>query len=501
MENTNKRPNYHINSWQNWLNDPNGLIYYNNEYHAFYQHYPYEHKWGPMHWGHVVSKDLYRWEHKAIALYPDKNGYCFSGSAILDKDNVSGLGSKENPPLLLFYTNDMHHNGEEQCLAYSLDGSEFIKYDKNPIIPSNGRIDFRDPKVFYYKKDKSYKMVLSVKDHVEIYSSNNLIDWKHVSNFGPLNYTYPGVWECPDLFPIEYKGKEYWVLILSIGSKIELGNTITQYFVGEFDGTEFIDTYTEKEPHLIDEGFDNYASVSFAHTEENILLGWALDGLYGPDTPDYGYCGQLTSPRIPFLYEKAEKLTHDSYEQSENSDNPLISENYLYLGFRPYPLPNDIKRESLELSIDENKKLGKFSKETLILEFELEADEEFDFELFNTKGELVSLSKVGNTISLNREKAIAEIKNEHLQKEIYQKRLVKSRDNSKSKYFIFFDRPLLEVYAEDGRIIFTATIYPSEDLNEFSISENIECKVYSLEEYQAPMLEDPFKYKSEDLDE
>ena len=135
-----KRPQYHFTPKKGWINDPNGMVYIDGEYHLFYQHYPDDIVWGPMHWGHAVSNDLLQWEHKDIALYPDELGYIFSGSCIYDKENVSGLGTKDNPPLIAFFTHHDPENGrQQQSIAYSLDKEHFIKYEGNPIITNAKR--------------------------------------------------------------------------------------------------------------------------------------------------------------------------------------------------------------------------------------------------------------------------------------------------------------------------------------------------------------------------
>ena len=140
--NEDHRPQYHFSPAANWMNDPNGMVYYEGEYHLFYQYYPDSTVWGPMHWGHAVSPDMVSWEHLPIALYPDSLGYIFSGSAVIDWDNTSGLGDGEEPPMIAIFT---HHEmeGERnktntfqyQSIAYSNDrGRTFVKYDGNPVV-------------------------------------------------------------------------------------------------------------------------------------------------------------------------------------------------------------------------------------------------------------------------------------------------------------------------------------------------------------------------------
>lgn len=169
------RSQYHFTPLAGWMNDPNGMVYYEGEYHLFYQHYPDSTVWGPMHWGHAVSKDLLHWKHLPIALYPDKFGFIFSGSAVVDWGNTSGLGTTETPPMVAIYT---YHDTEgeragridfqTQGIAYSLDkGRSWKKYEQNPVLANPGIRDFRDPKVSWNEVSKQWVMTLAVKDHIE----------------------------------------------------------------------------------------------------------------------------------------------------------------------------------------------------------------------------------------------------------------------------------------------------------------------------------------------
>lgn len=180
MQTKNKyKPVVHFTPPANWMNDPNGMVYVNGRYHLFYQYYPAAPNWGPMHWGHAVSEDLLHWEHLPVALYPDELGCIFSGSCVLDRANVSGLGSIENPPLIAVYTNHrISDHLEQQSIAYSLDYEHFEKYYGNPVIPNKGKPDFRDPKVFFNPVKNCCSLVLAAGSRVEFYSSENLKDWK-----------------------------------------------------------------------------------------------------------------------------------------------------------------------------------------------------------------------------------------------------------------------------------------------------------------------------------
>ena len=243
------RNQFHFSPDSMWMNDPNGMVYYEGEYHLFYQHYPDSNVWGPMHWGHAVSTDLVHWEHLPIALYPDSLGYIFSGSAVVDWENTSGLGQNGQPPMVAIFT---HHDpvGEKagkidfqyQSIAYSNDkGRTWTKYQGNPVVPNPGIRDFRDPKVIWDKDSKQWIMVFAAWDHVKFYGSPNLKDWTYLSDFGKEWGAHTGVWECPDLFPLNIDGTEEqkWVLLLSLNPGSYNGGSGTQYFIGDFDGKEF----------------------------------------------------------------------------------------------------------------------------------------------------------------------------------------------------------------------------------------------------------------------
>ncbi|WP_393073258.1 GH32 C-terminal domain-containing protein [Streptomyces sp. LN704] len=238
------RPQFHFTPERNWMNDPNGLVYYRGEYHLFYQYNPNGNSWGDMSWGHAVSKDLVHWKQLPLALSHDDQEMVFSGSAVVDRDNTTGFGTKKNPPMVAIYTSYNKSTGiQAQSLAYSTDrGRSWTKYQGNPDIDI-GSMDFRDPKVQWYAPTKSWLMTvsLSAEHKVRFYSSKNLKDWKLQSEFGPSGAT-GGVWECPDLFPLAVDGnkkKIKWVLVVNINPGGIAGGSAAQYLVGDFDGKKF----------------------------------------------------------------------------------------------------------------------------------------------------------------------------------------------------------------------------------------------------------------------
>ncbi len=244
------RPSYHFTPQKNWMNDPNGMVYYEGEYHLFYQYNPFGNTWGHMSWGHAVSKDLVQWEHLPLALAEENGVMIFSGSAVVDWNNSSGFGIGNKPPLVAIYTGHEEENRKQyQSIAFSNDkGRTWTKYEGNPVLDIGMR-DFRDPKVFWYGPDKKWVMVvaLSLERKLHLYSSTNLKDWTFLSEFGPENGVN-GIWECPDLFEMTTSdGYKKWVLGINLGRHSVAGGSGGQYVVGHFDGTNFV---KDEEPNV-----------------------------------------------------------------------------------------------------------------------------------------------------------------------------------------------------------------------------------------------------------
>jgi fructan beta-fructosidase len=237
------RPQFHFAPEKNWMNDPNGLVYHQGEYHLFYQHNPNGSSWGDMSWGHAVSEDLVHWDELPLAISHDDEEMVFSGSVVVDHQNTTGFGTLANPPMVAVYTSNPKDVADQnQSLAYSLDrGRTWTKYDGNPVLDIDDN-EFRDPKVQWYAPTQSWLMtvVKATQRKVAFYSSPDLKTWEHLSDFGPQG-AVGGVWECPDLFPLPVDGskKRKWVLLVSLNPGHLYGGSGTQYFVGEFDGTTF----------------------------------------------------------------------------------------------------------------------------------------------------------------------------------------------------------------------------------------------------------------------
>lgn len=302
----------HFTPEKGWMNDPNGLICIDGVYHIFYQHYPDDTKWGPMHWGHAVSTDLTNWRHLPIALFPTEDEYIFSGSAIMDEENVSGLSPDGNRLLLLFYTMHNPKTGEQQQgLAYASEPFiEFKKYEGNPIISNTFdtptyKKDFRDPKVFKNDVLGGYTMVLAVGDHIEFFHSDDFLSWKYTGLFEPSKYGVSGLCECPDLMIFDTDGIKKAVLSMSLILFNEDGSEshIMPYFVGDFDGKVFVPTQ-EYRDEVLDLGPDNYAMVSFntdllAGEKESahLMMGWGENWNDARVNTNTEYFGKLTCAR------------------------------------------------------------------------------------------------------------------------------------------------------------------------------------------------------------
>lgn len=342
------RPQYHFTPRANWMNDPNGMVYLDGEYHLFYQYYPDDNVWGPMHWGHAISTDMVNWEHYPVALFPDEHGWIFSGSAVFDKNNTSGLGTKNNPPLIAIYTyhNDKKaragsKNFQTQGIAYSLDkGRTWTPYENNPVLIGPDIPDFRDPKVSWYEPEQKWVMALAIDDHIGFYSSKNLIDWKFESNFGIDAGTHAGVWECPDLIKMQVEGsnEEKYVLLVSINPGGPNGGSATQYFVGDFNGSEFIlDEKMEQQVSKIPAEFPQ--GHVFADFESN-FSGWTVEGdafALGPVTGNiHGQSGvsNFVGKRLVNSFNKGDATTGEITSQSFTIDRDFIN---FYIGGGQHP--------------------------------------------------------------------------------------------------------------------------------------------------------------------
>jgi fructan beta-fructosidase len=298
------RPQVHFSPRTNWTNDPNGLVYFQGEYHLFFQHNPFGDEWGHMSWGHAVSTDLLHWNELPVAI-PEKDGIMiFTGSVVVDRTNSSGFCGTGKECLVAVYTGDEKSpHRETQNLAYSLDrGRTWTKYEKNPVLDLH-MADFRDPGVFWDESTRQWVMAVALPKEfkVRLYSSHNLKDWTQLSDFGPAG-DVAGVWECPNLLRIPSEnGKEpMWAMKVGLNPGAPQGGSGEQYFFGSFDGKRF-KASTEAGAHgWTDYGKDDYCAISYNGLpagEKPVLLGWMSNWQYAAKSPTSPWRGQMTLPR------------------------------------------------------------------------------------------------------------------------------------------------------------------------------------------------------------
>jgi len=343
------RPKFHFAPQKGWMNDPNGMFFHDGVYHLYFQYYPDDIVWGPMHWGHATSKDLIHWTEHDVALFPDEKGYIFSGCAVVDTDNTSGMGTSENTAIIAIFTYhdpvaeaEGHIKHQSQALAYSLDGGfTFSKYSNNPIIENPGLKDFRDPKIIWDDARNRWLMVLSTYGESLFYTSRNLIDWEYQSSFGKGIGAHGGVWECPEIFPLQVDShstepKEIkWVLLQSLNPGGPNGGSATQYFIGNFDGKTFQldESFTENLANnnaiWLDYGRDNYAAVSWSNIPKDdgrrLVIGWMSNWDYGNKIPTTNFRGKMTIPRELKLIKNEGKylLLSQPVEELNNFTEPI----------------------------------------------------------------------------------------------------------------------------------------------------------------------------------
>jgi len=300
-----QRPVYHFTPPQNWMNDPNGLLYAGGVYHLYYQHNPYGAAWGHMSWGHAVSPDLLHWQHKPIAILeePEPGYTIFSGSAVLDRANTAGFGEDA---LVAIYTADYRERRLETIhSAYSLDGGDtFTKYAGNPVIDV-GESKFGDPKVFWHAESGQWILVAicgEPQGHAEFYGSPDLKHWEKLGEFHAPEAA-PHIWECPDLFPLAVDGDPQhlrWVLKVNCVEPAGVPYN-SRYFVGDFDGTTFNRAESLGAAFTVDVGAF-YAEVTYndVPSGERVMVGW-LRQLPHAERP---WTGAQSLPRVLTLHGK-----------------------------------------------------------------------------------------------------------------------------------------------------------------------------------------------------
>jgi fructan beta-fructosidase len=454
------RPQVHFSPAQHWMNDPNGMVYYNHTYHLFFQYYPKDIVWGPMHWGHAESKDLIHWKQLPIALYPDSLGYIFSGSAVVDANNTSGFGKNGKIPMVAIFT---HHDpkGEKegtdkfqnQSLAYSLDGgSTWTKYSGNPVLKNPGIKDFRDPKVIWYAPEKKWIMTLATQDHISFYSAPDLKNWKKESEFGLKGGAHGGVWECPDLFPLKLNGKNYWILIVNLNPGGPNGGSATQYFVGDFDGNRF--SPLDSNTRWLDYGPDEYAGITWSNTgNRKIFLGWMSNWQYANQVPTK-------------VWRNAATIARDlSLQQSKGQ---------ILLASKPVPELKNIEGKPIVLkqrvvngSFDLSSKINKL-KSRYVLKLNLTALKDYIIRLSNAKGEevLIGYDPTKDQYYIDRTKS----GKMDFQKD-FSGRFTAPRmsDAKNSDLTLVIDKSSVELFADGGLTTMTTIYFPTEDFNKLAV--------------------------------
>ena len=455
------RPQVHFSPKAHWINDPNGMVYFNHTYHLFFQYYPKDIVWGPMHWGHAISKDLMHWTELPIALYPDSLGYIFSGSAVVDSNNTSGFGKKGKIPMVAIFT---HHDpkGEKagtevfqnQSIAYSLDnGNTWTKYSGNPVLKNPGIRDFRDPKVMWYAKQKKWVMTLATKDHITFYSAPDLKNWKKESEFGLRAGAHGGVWECPDLFSLKLNGKTYWILVVNLNPGGPNGGSATQYFAGSFDGNKFIPI--DSNTRWLDYGPDEYAGITWSNTgNRKIFLGWMSNWQYANQVPTQAWRNAMTIPRELELQESKGQILLASKPVAElkNSYTKTIA----------------LKQLQVDKTIDLSSKISGF-KSQYVLKLRLKQLQDYRIKLSNKNGEelLIGYDAGKDQYFIDRTKAGKTDFQKDFAGRFTAPRLTTAKN---SNITIVVDKTSVELFADGGLIAMTVIYFPSADLNNLAVT-------------------------------
>ena len=490
------RPVYHHTPLYGWMNDANGLVYKDGEYHLYFQYNPYGSMWGNMHWGHSVSKDLVHWEHQAPAIARDTLGHIFSGSSVVDKDNTAGYGAGT---IVSFYTSASDKNGQIQCMAYSKDnGRTFTKYEKNPVLtPFDGLKDFRDPKVFWYAPESKWVMVVSADKEMRFYSSKNLKEWTYMSGFGNGYGVQPSQFECPDMVELPVDGNanhKKWVLIVNVNPGCYFGGSATQYFVGDFDGTKFTCDNRPETVKWLDWGKDHYATVCFSNTGDRIIaVPWMSNWQYANIVPTRQFRSANALPRELSLY------TQDGE---------------IYMAAAPVAETKAMRKESKSLpafNVD-----TEYHVDSLLAHnegaYEIELDvttgtsEIMGMKLFNAKGESVDIyfNLPEKKLVMDRTKSgVVDFGKDA------KPHPIEAHDHRKSTSInyvddfalatwapvqkannyqldIFVDRCSVEIFLNGGRIAMTNLIFPNEPYNRMSFYSKggnfkvDKCNIYKL---------------------
>lgn len=453
------RPVYHHTPVYGWMNDPNGMFYKDGVYHLYFQYNPYGSVWGNMHWGHSTSTDLMHWKFEGCAIVPDAWGAIFSGSCVVDHNNTAGFGKGA---VVAFYTSAKATpwgDVQSQSMAYSLDnGKTFTKYEGNPILTSSER-DFRDPKVFWYAPGKHWVMMLAVGQHMEIYSSANLKEWKKESEFGAMQGAHGGVWECPDLveIPVEGTREKKWVLICNLNPGGPFGGSAAQYFVGSFDGKKFVNE-SPTQTKWMDWGKDNYATVTWNNAPDGrcIALGWMSNWQYANNVPTRQYRSANTLARDLTLYREGQEL---------------------YLKSTPSVEVKKARGEKVSISsfkVSDKHEVMLFNDGQGAYEIEMviqnAGSSKIGFALLNEKGE-----KVDMYYDLNRKLFVMDRSESGIvdfSRDFPAVTVAPVNTDKELTLRLFVDCSSVEAFGEDGKFVMTNLVFPSVPYRKMSLESD-----------------------------
>ncbi len=447
------RPRFHFTPRFGWMNDPAGLVHHDGEWHLFYQHNPAQAAWGDIHWGHAVSRDLIRWTHLPPALAPHPRlGQVFTGSVVVDRDHSSGpCGGTSR--LAALFTHAMGADDEQaQSLALSTDrGRSWSLHPDNPVIPNPGISDFRDPRVLWHDATRRWVMVLAAHDRARLYHSTDLVRWDHAGDVGPISGLPPGVWECPDLFPlrVEGTGQRLWVFKLDLSrGQGHLG--ASRYLVGTFDGARF-SAQGSAAGRPLDGGLDFFAAQSFSNAPagERIWIGWLNNWQYAPVTPTGTWRGAMSIPRRLSLVRSGSDvlLAQQPVDQLARLRRPLplcLSDGVeLADGATHRPLPGGVQTDSLELELELEPRGA-----TVQLRL-LQTGRQYTTVGYDSlAGELFLDRTRAGDASFHRGFAVRRVMRHPLP------------PDGRLRLRLFVDRSTVEVFADDGRSVISALVFP-----------------------------------------
>ena len=437
------RPVYHHTPAWGWMNDPNGMFYKDGVWHLYFQHNPYGSQWENMTWGHSTSTDLVNWTFQGDPIEADAWGTIFSGSAVVDHQGTAGFGKGA---VVAMYTSAGEN--QTQSLAYSTDnGQTFTKYAGNPVVTSNTP-DFRDPHVFWNDDIKRWNMIMAEGQHMNIYSSADLKDWKLESQFGAEYGNHGGVWECPDLMKLPVRGtdKEKWLLLCNINPGGPFGGSATQYFVGQFDGHKFTCESAPEVTKWMDYGKDHYATVTFDNAPDGrrVAMAWMSNWQYANQVPTKQFRSANSVPRDLDLYEY---------------------EGQTYCGVTPSP----------ELAAARPKKATKTLSEACEMVVSLKGNATIT--LSNDRGEQVVMTydEKSRTFAMDRTKSgLCDFSDE------FAALTVAPVHGKLSQLRLFIDRSSIEAFDADGKMAMTNLVFPTRPYNKVTVKGKAKYVVYNL---------------------